>query len=979
MSDKETEKSINELCLEKDFPTGRKARAYHQYYSNYLIAVFVTSLLAIHVVIIVLYLQGKQIQALIEQQVAPLQDSFIQQSHLIKSTNLIDDILTTYEINLLVSRQQELTIKSKKLSLVNSSQQSFYQQWFLSNDQANNVVAEIASNQAENNLLKKNALLQLDTLLDAIEIEANKSEYDEDFVSLLISLRSELNNIVTRLQQLTLKSSADSLATLTAHVDKIFVRDYGKLLAVQQDNSRELVELVKDIIRFEDIILKKGLLIKWQSQLRLISDYQQQLKDEQLKLTEILNTLSDTDKGSSSASSFPTLDNDFVIAQTAIPLWLWGALLLSLVIILSLLYLIYHRLKASSEYGVKYLSLALEGADTSTISESEYAIVEQQSKAFYCAESQLLVQKIHQIHTSNYSEREYLNLKQECQELAEQVEKSADEQEKMRLELELLESNASSKSKSQLVLEQQRCKDLYITAIRQLVLISVSSLKLQQSTTSLAIHPLFDAYSQGRDLVRQLRQASCFRYLQTNEALLTLSDINLIAQVQAVLFNLESKFRHFENTVSLTIDRQVLPQVNVDAEIFTELYRVFIRLLLKGKTKKHLVLRVQLADKNSGQQKLNFSGELQSSEKIKQLPQELKSFNEASQDHSELGEYFQTILQYQHGEDATANLTKQGYQLSFTIPLALASNNQQDVYSALSFPLKVNKNKQVITKLTNEYMKMPVELLLAVNSPDKYQVFAQTLQAIGFQVTFTTNELMLNKYWQSGRFALLVTEIPCTPFSDFIIDELSANGDKSSLARGVFSLCKSLSFENGCQEFSTWTIGELVADGSVDDMLTVLNPWIKPQSHTLTEGSEASVINQNQADTENTLGSDEINVFKQSEQASSFNFNRYLKHQGSAELALYMLEEYTSDNIMLVESFAEVLAENETEQASEHIQSLAINAKILAADTLIDLCDKWQKILNNQNFDISSKSQAELLSSLRESVTEINLHAATIA
>jgi len=976
MSDKETDKSINELCLEKDFPTSGKAKAYHQYYSSYLIAVFVTALFAILAVFFVLHLQGKKTQAFIEQQVAPLQDSFIQQSHLIKSTNIIDDILMTYEINLLISLQQELTIKSKKLSLVNSSQQSFYQQWFLSNNQANNVVVEIESKQAENNLLKKNALLQLDTLLDAIEIEANKSEYDENFVNLLLNLRSELNSIVTMLQQLTLKSSADSLATLTAHVDKIFVSDYGKLLAVHQDNSRALVELVKDIIRFEDIVLKRGLLIKWQSQLRLISDYQQQLKDAQLKLTEILNALSDTDKGNSSASSFPTLDNDFVIAQTAIPLWLWGAFLLSLVIILSLLYLIYHRLKASSEYGVKYLSLALEGADTSKISESEYAIFEQQSKAFYCAESQLLVQKIHQIHTSNYSEREYLNLKQEYQELAEQVEKSADEQEKMRLELELLEFNASSKSKSQLVLEQQRCKDLYITAIRQLVLMSVSSLKLP---TSLAIHPLFDAYSQGRDLVRKLRQASCFRYLQTNEALLTLSDVNLIAQVHAVLFNLESKFRQFENTVSLTIDPQVLPQVNVDAEIFTELYRVFIRLLLTGKTKKHLVLRVQLADKNSGQQKLTFSGELQSSEKIKQLPQELKSFNEASQDHSELGEYFQTILRCQHGEDATANLTKQGYQLSFTIPLALASNNQQNVYSALSFPLKASKNKKVITKLANEYMKMPVELLLAVSSPDKHQAFAQILQAIGLQVTFTTNELMLNKYWQSGRFSLLLTELPCTPFSDFIIDEPYFSGEKASLARGVFSLCKSLSFENGSQEFSSWTIGELVADGSVDDMLTVLNPWIKAQSNTLTNDIESFTVIQSQTPADNTSVSDELNVFKQSEQASSFNFNRYLKHQGSAELALYMLEEYTSDNIMLVESFAEALAENETDQAAEHIQSLAINAKILAADTLIDLCDKWQKILNNQNVDISSKSQAELLSALRESVTEINLHADTIA
>ena len=207
-------------------------------------------------------------------------------------------------------------------------------------------------------------------------------------------------------------------------------------------------------------------------------------------------------------------------------------------------------------------------------------------------------------------------------------------------------------------------------------------------------------------------------------------------------------------------------------------------------------------------------------------------------------------------------------------------------------------------------MKMPVELLLAVSSPDKHQNFAKILQAIGLQVTFTTNELMLNKYWQSGRFSLLLTELPCTPFSDFIIDEPSFNGEKASLARGVFSLCKSLSFEDGSEELSSWTIGDLVADGSVDDMLKVLNPWIKAQSNTLTNDIESFPVIQSLIPADNTSVSDELNVFKQPEQASSFNFNRYLKHQGSAELALYMLEEYTSDNIKLVESFAEALAEN---------------------------------------------------------------------
>lgn len=984
MSDKQTNKPTNDFSHEMEFSTGRKSKAYHQNYTIFFVTTILAFVLAITASLTFINKQSQQVEALIQGQVFPLQNQLSQQSHILQSTKLIDDILQNIEASRLTELQQKLTIASKKLSLLDSPEREFYQQWFLIQNQADNVITKIISNQAANEQLKNNTLIQLDTLLDAIEIEIKKQEYQASFVKLLASLQSELTSIVTMLQQLSLQSSEADLLSISTQVDKIFEMDYGKLLAVHQDDSRALVELVKDFIRFEDLVLKRGLLIKWQSQLRLMSGYQQQLFDDQQKLNTILNTLANSSQKRVANIDSSVIDINFQIAQREVPLWLWASLLISLFTIIVSLFLLRLRLKVTSEFGLEYLGQAIEGADTSLIVRDDNALVAQQSKAFFCNESYQLLQKIHQVNESNYSEADYLAMQEENKALAEEVEKGLDEKNKLKLELELIEFNASSKSKSQLVLEQQRCKELYITALRQLVYIgscAINNIVKPKVNNELPLNSnaLHHAYAQGRDLVRKLRQASCYRYLQSNKAVLTLSDVNLPAQVQAILYNLEAKFSRFENSVSLTVDKKIFAQVNLDAELFTELYRIFIRLMLTKKTKTHLALKMQLADKNSGQQKVTFTGEIHSDKKLKQLPQELKTFNEASQDHSELGEYFQTLIQYQHGESVVANLTEQGYQLSFTIPLAVANKSEKLAYPELSLPLDISKEKQALTNLAEKYIKMPVEVLLGVQSPVNYQYLAQQLKSLGLQVTFATNEPMLEKYWHSGRFSLLLTELPCSPFSPFLIDEVAQNNTELSLPRGVLSLTKSLSFESENVEYSSWLTGELLPDTSVDKLITTIAPWISEQKNHLEDNSQAKSIINNSKENSDEHAENLSYSFSTLDKSAIFDFNRYLKHQGSAELALYMLDEYTKENTAIIESFSLAFAKNDIEKAVENINHLTTNAKILAADELLSLCGKWQKVLDDKCLDSSDKSQVNLLSTTRQAIEEISLHALAIA
>ena len=110
----------------------------------------------------------------------------------------------------------------------------------------------------------------------------------------------------------------------------------------------------------------------------------------------------------------------------------------------------------------------------------------------------------------------------------------------------------------------------------------------------------------------------------------------------------------------------------------------------------------------------------------------------------------------------------------------------------------------------------------------------------------------------------------------------------------------------------------------------------------------------------------------------SFDFERYLKHQGSAELAIFMLDEYTTENILLVKELSQAIAVHDGKKADDVVRALLVNARILAAENLLHLCEQWHTLLTTQGLDSCEKLQMVLLSKTKQAADEISQHAVTI-
>lgn len=981
MTTNKTDKNANNLPYKQVLTAGSKIanKPFHLYFSGYLLAIFLIVFFVLSSALWFSSQQAKLSQALISEQLVPLQRQLIQQSYLSKANKLIDEILSKVNTGEAIALQQELALQSKKLSLLQSPHKNTFQQWFTTNNATTNLITRIYSNQSRNIQLKNKSLIQLDTLLDALAIQVKNQDIDSNQVQLLMKLQRQLTSIVTLLTPLSLQTSVGAFEQLRQKIDEVFITDYAKRLSSQQGDDQSLPNIVRALMRFEDLTLKVGLLAKWQGHLRLVADYQQHLVSQQQQLHSILDgLLENSQKVNSEINHYVTADS---VAITTKPLAIWQLLIFvcALISIWALLYLLLARIKLASQYNVNCISLALDGKPTYLTIKDKSSVMPFYQHNLYAEESEQLIKKIKKINSSNYSELEYLALSDKNLQLKQLIANNNVEQEQLKHELELIKFNASEKFQAQLLLEKKRGKALYLAAINQLVLLGSNAITTALSTSNekepgAQENNLFHAHLQGRDLVLKLKQASYYRYLQSNDAVLTLNDVNFVAQIQAILFNLDSQLCLGKNKLQLNIDKKILAKVNLDAELFVEMFRSFIGLLLSQQTNRTLELNLRLVDKNNGQQIICFTGQIKGVDKIAPLPNKLQCFIDERAEQSELSEYFSILLRYQHGDNVSANLTEHGYQFTFTLPLAISKNNQLKSYPVLSLPSYVADITKACAILATKYLAIPIEVLLAVQDPIRYQRLQKLLQAMGLQITFVSCELMLEKNWHSGRFTVLLTEIDTLVFSTFMVGEGEKNSVQRSLARGVFSLASSVDLSNKSEGYAHWLVGELNANSSVDDLISAMQPWLKEQV-----GSEFTLGNKAQLISEKALALAEHQVRGTVAEAMadspSFNFEHYLQHQGSAELAFYMIEEYTTENNELVEKLTRAFNRNDTNNAKIAIQALQINAQILAADNLLNLCQYWHKLFSSQGLDNSAQVQVMLLSKTKQAVQAISQYA----
>ncbi len=399
-----------------------------------------------------------------------------------------------------------------------------------------------------------------------------------------------------------------------------------------------------------------------------------------------------------------------------------------------------------------------------------------------------------------------------------------------------------------------------------------------------------------------------------------------------------------------------------------------------------------LQDKNDGQQNLSFTGVVQiickeenaSQAEIKpSLPTLLQYIHEGNKQvqENELLSYFYTLLTHQHGDLVSVMLTEQGYQLSFIMPLAVMKKCEPIADSDLLVKPNAFINQAELINLRQSYQAQAIEVLLAVKIPKARQELLQLLQSFGLQVTLVTHAVTQKKQWKSGRFSLLITEFEQSPFVDFT-DNLA---DGSRLQRGIFSLGHSFTLPND-DKISDWHVAKLAESlnltAYIKQLATVLSPWLKIKT------SNAVVSTKNKQ----SIKVSQANISPLLEQKSSlnsqikaaFDFELYFLNQGSAELALYMLDDYIAENLALVTKLTQALALEDFNIASDVISSLLLNGKILAATELIQCCHHWQTLLSIKHSSSENKKeennalQAKLLSKTKREVAAIASYAQVV-
>lgn len=970
------EKLSNKNALASAF----EAKPYYKHFTLYFITILLLSSLALSAAFAFFLQQSTQTQGIINQQLKPLHNKFLQQSYLLEATRIINGILTEFNLQQLTDLHQEISVQQKKLLFIKSPHHSQYKKFFTDNNVANELITRLEENHSKNEQLRVQVATQVETLLDTINATRSEKTLNLKQKQLLLNAQQQLVEVLSMLQQLTEQSSVDDFASLRVGIGEVLSTDFPKRFASWGEENTNSVELVRGFIRLEDMLLNFGILNKWQAQLGLINDYKNRLQVQQVEMFVIIESLANITfaKGITNEQKF--FDTEKLLAQSKPPRWFFIAFSILMIVIVVAVLMLWLRIKYSSKNNANYIHEALEAI--CCLEEKEVSIKTSKAKStLYSEETYLLINKIQQINNSRYSENEYSTLAQKKQKLENQQCKDLDKIEQLTLALALVEYSAKAKTTSQLLLEQERCKALNIFAIRQLQLLGASAITSARQLTMACNtnekeNYLFRAHQQGRDLIRKLRQASCNRYLKTDDAVLTLSDVDFIALLQALLLNLSNKLSISNNHIAVAIDDKIQAQVNVDAEIFAEMFRIFIRLVFLEQKNCHLNLSVQLVDKNDGQQVICFTGQIESENSVVKLPKALQSFNDKIEPKNKLVDYFSTLLVYQHGEHINTNLTDRGYQLSFTLPLAVARANSQQSYPDMTLPKCLPDIESLVCNYKAQYAAMPIEVLLAVKSPIDYQRIQQLLQAIGLQVTFVVNDLMLVRYWQSGRFAVLMTEMPCTPYIDFKVAEVVNSDGKRALKRGVFSLDPLIQVKPDREGFSHWSHGQLDVHSSPEDLLVAMKPWIYER---ISVNLHSNYIANEQS---RTLANEhyEQGTFAPAKnfQNQSFNFKRYIQHQGSIELAIFMLEEYTLENTQLMANLSHAFNGNHSDNAEAIIERLTVNSRILAAADLLKLCDDWKVLINVKGLDNRLQPQVALLKKTEYAVEAINSYVQTI-
>lgn len=288
----------------------------------------------------------------------------------------------------------------------------------------------------------------------------------------------------------------------------------------------------------------------------------------------------------------------------------------------------------------------------------------------------------------------------------------------------------------------------------------------------------------------------------------------------------------------------------------------------------------------------------------------------------------------------------------------------------------------------------PVEVLLGVTKTKQHHALMRLLHWFGFQVTVVSQQDSLQALWKTGRYLVVLSE--------FLACKLNID-EQLKVQRGVFALetkgegsvdllqkivlpnhwcsdvlAPALDIQKLTQQLSPWLRGSAensqnnqslaVQESNGKHQRKALKPLrvLKDSEPAQTVASTGQALDfqldlsPNLNDTA-TLNSKPEEAIADSEQA--FNLALFAQHQGSAELAALMLDDYLFDINASMQLLEQAIKKQTFSKSLKHIQSMMVLAKVIAAAPLMVQLKSLKVMLvkkaDNQGVDAITKEQLQ--------------------
>jgi hypothetical protein len=648
-----------------------------------------------------LVLREIQVTFLVEEKLPSLTEKNNQQQQVLTTYLALDDLAKRNDADNLTSDYEQVQLQINKISLLINKNKSQLDLMYIGHKEFAGIIAKLSKNHDRNNQLKQSTIIQLqlindqlssdikekqrqtDLLLQQISVDrftdkvtANRSKAYAKQIKELSQLQNLQQTIIRALlafQQLDLQSSILYFDDVSAELKQAVT----KFLPEGSLASKRTSLLTTQLITLDQLLFsQQNSVAKWRSHLRLSRLYVEFIKQQQQKLQQLIVDISSVkslpvDNKLSLIDWVPVEIKDLLTQQniTLNNQHLQQSILGFIgLLFLLLLRMIFGAKKKIKKYGQESVQLFTQFIENRNSDEKCTSDILNSKENKQIAEQ--FQQSLEIITHPEHSEKQYQQQTEEHKAANQVISQQLEEIVKLKSCIEFLESTSAEESlmrKSQDRENNEKLSNMVVRSMLQSQSVSIGS-----GVTSLQV------YRQLARIFDWCRQNRIRHEFSTAMQSMTLNDVVLHREIDTALLNIITDAHFQRNNIYYQQDEKLLTHAKLDIRLFHRLFSGICRLLLADLFKANLQINITVTDKNEGQQIVRFDLAVRASKKIAQVPEEIERLLLVERPESariisnDTLDYMCLLFDALHVTDKNVQLQDNGYQFSFTLPIAFA-------------------------------------------------------------------------------------------------------------------------------------------------------------------------------------------------------------------------------------------------------------------------------------------------------------------